>query len=292
MASKKTRSKLYLITAVHNNIVHTKKLIKNIDSQTFKPDQIIIVDDGSTDGTSQFLKKNYPKVKIIKGDGNLWWTKSLFLAIENVLKTAKNNDFILTINADCSFSKQYLKNIYQTGIDNPYAIIGSLVVDTNNRDKIWDAGAKIDWKNSAFKNAPYRYLKDIPSKKKTHDQLDTLSTKGTLYPVEVFRQIGNFNYKQLPHYHSDYEYGCRAKKHGFQLLVDFGARLFTDTKHTGIGDNISKDLNLKEKSRLLLSRRSKVNLIDTLNFIRLCCPKKYRFKNYLRFIVKIFKNFF
>ena len=258
--------------------------------QTQKPDKIVIVDDGSTDGTSSFLKDYYPSIKIINGDGNLWWTKSLFFAINEVLKTARNSDFVLTINNDCSFSKEYFKTIYQTGVANPQSIIGSLILDTNDRNKIWDAGIRINWQKLIFQNIPYKYLDQIPSNKKNHNQSDTLSTKGTLFPVAVFKQIGNFNYKRLPHYHSDYEYNCRAKKHGFNLLVDFRARLFTDTKNTGIGDHIPKNLSFQEKSKLLLSRRSKINLIDSLNFINLCCPPKYRFKNYLRLIGKIIKN--
>ena len=107
-----SKPKLYLVTAVHNNLAYTKKLLKNIDLQTQKPDKIVIVDDGSTDGTSSFLKDYYPSIKIINGDGNLWWTKSLFFAINEVLKTARNSDFVLTINNDCSFSKEYFKTIY------------------------------------------------------------------------------------------------------------------------------------------------------------------------------------
>lgn len=292
MNSKKTKSKLYLITAVHNNLAHTKKLLKDIDSQTLKPAQIIVVDDGSTDGTSQFLNEKYPAVKIIKGNGNLWWTKSLFLAVEYVLKTAKDNDYILTINADCSFSKEYLKTIYQTGVANPQSIVGSIILDANIRNKIWDAGTEINWAELTFKSIPYKYINKIPRNQKNHSQSDALSTKGTLFSIKTFKQVGNFDYKRLPHYHSDYEYSCRAKRQGFKLLVDLKARVYTDTQQTGIGDNIPKDMNIREKLRLLLSRRSKLNLVDSMNFIRLCCPKQYRFKNYLRIIGKIVQNFF
>ena len=46
--------------------------------------EVIIVDDGSTDGTSKFIKSNYPEINIIKGPGDWWWTKSMNSLIKKV----------------------------------------------------------------------------------------------------------------------------------------------------------------------------------------------------------------
>src|SRR5438270_60666 len=99
------KSKFFVLTAVHNDLEKTKKLLACIKKQTMQSFQIIIVDDGSTDETSEYLKKKWPSVTVLKGDGNLWWTGSMYLGVEYILKIARQNDFIVTLNNDCEFHK-------------------------------------------------------------------------------------------------------------------------------------------------------------------------------------------
>ena len=54
-------SRIFVVTTVHNDMEHTKKMLMSVLNQTLKPAKIIIVDDGSTDGTENFLKKNKSK---------------------------------------------------------------------------------------------------------------------------------------------------------------------------------------------------------------------------------------
>ena len=35
---------------------------------------VYLVDDASTDGTSEAIKQNFPQVNIIQGNGNLFWS--------------------------------------------------------------------------------------------------------------------------------------------------------------------------------------------------------------------------
>src|SRR4030095_5801184 len=51
-----------------------------------------------------------------------------------------------------------------------------------------------------------------------HD-VDGLSGRGTLYPVQAIRSAGLMNPRWLPHYLADYDLAVRAKKAGYRLLV-------------------------------------------------------------------------
>ena len=279
---------IFVVCGVHNNLGHTKKMLRCFIKQDYKDIKIIIIDDGSTDGTSLYLIKNHPDITLLKGDGNLWWTGAIYWGVEEALKYVEINDFILTINNDCVFNKKFIKALVDVSQINQRAIVGSLTLDINKRDIIWDGGIKIDWKRAVVYGKPLKNIAEIPGHQTIDKDIDTLTTKGTLYPVEVFNKIGNFDKINLPHYLSDYEFACRAKQAGFPLVLSYKARVYNDIARTGLGDTMPRILGYKQFWQLLFSRRSRLNIVDQFKFIQLCCPQKYLPQNYFFLIMKFF----
>lgn len=282
------RNKVFIIIPVHNRIEYTKRCLDSLEKQDYKNFEVIVVDDGSTDGTPDFLNKTYPFWTIIKGNGKLWWTKSMYLGINQALKYSKKDDFILSLNNDCYAKKDYLKNIVNDSIKYNRSIVGSLVVDAENPKKIIEAGIKIDWKRHLI-FATTDKISDLPniSSNGIVKNIDTLPGKGTLIPIEVIKSAGNFNYKRLPHYISDYEFFIRAKRSGFKLIVSLGSKLYNFSKATGTTHLKGFKSTYKEVFNVLFGRKSKLNIIDYLNFILLACPKEYLNINIKHFLGRV-----
>lgn len=264
-------SKIFILTAVHNEINDTKMLLQCVYGQTHKNFEVCLVDDGSTDGTTEFIQFNYPKVNILRGDGNLWWTGSLNLGLKEILRRSGRNDYVWIINNDCLFSKNTLNNLHNFASEHSKSIIGSLILDSKTK-KIRDNGVKIDWARMRF----------------SPGGTDALSTKGTLYPVKVFKDIGFFDAKHFPHYFSDYEFSLRAKRNGYSLIVCPGSKVYNRVERTGIG-KIPAKLSITGAFELLFSKKSKVNLLLQINMIRYVCPKEFRLRSSLFLISKIIK---
>lgn len=82
-----------------------------------KPDgyifDIYLVDDGSTDGTSDSVMDIFPDVNIIKGAGNLFWAGGMRLAWKTALKR-KEYDAFLLLNDDVVLFNDFLHNLIET----------------------------------------------------------------------------------------------------------------------------------------------------------------------------------
>lgn len=73
---------------------------------------VFLTNDGCTDGTPQAVENKYPRVKILQGNGNLFWARGMRLAWE---EAAKNDyDYYLWLNDDTFLFKDALENILST----------------------------------------------------------------------------------------------------------------------------------------------------------------------------------
>lgn len=289
-----TTKKVFAIIPVHNRIKFTKRCLESLVRQDYPNIEVVVVDDDSTDGTYEFIKKHYKDVKIIEGSGNWWWTKSMNKGIKMALLTAEPEDFVLTMNNDCFFEADYISNIVAASKENYRSVVGSYILDAENPKKVVDAGVIMDWEegNVFGVSDPIFETRSFLKDTNTVAGIDTLPGKGTLIPVEIFSKIGLLNSFLLPHYASDFEFFCRAKKKGVSLVVSKKAKIYNFSKETGSEHGgFHHQAGYSAVLNVLFSRKSKVNMFDHLFFLLLCCPRKYLFKNLKSFFQK-FLNYF
>lgn len=98
---------LSVITVNWNGLKWLDRFLDSLKKQTFKNFEIIVVDNGSTDGSIEFIKIKYPKVRIIESKNNLGFSGGNNLGI----KVAKGK-YILLINNDVWIKKDFLEKFY------------------------------------------------------------------------------------------------------------------------------------------------------------------------------------
>jgi GT2 family glycosyltransferase len=258
--------KVSILIPIYNRLNTTQKglefLYKAINHKEYLTPKlqidIIIIDDGSTDGSSQWIKSNYPDITILHGDGNLWWTGSINLGAKYVIDELKS-DYILLWNDDIEPKENYfliLQNILLESLGQEL-VIGSKVM-IMGQDKVWSNGGIFNKKLGTYLNITEQYKDN----KKVH-YCDWLPGMGTIIPTSVITKY-NLNWDQInfPHYHGDSDFCLRCKEKNIKIAVFEDLLIFNDINTTGAFQKpeLSKLING------LTSIRSSMNLKKNLKF--------------------------
>lgn len=219
-----TSVKIYVVIPVFNRIQYTDKCLQLLNFQTYNNLEIIVVDDNSTDGTKELISEKYPDVKILMGNGQLYWTGSMVLGIDYVLKKAKSTDYVFVLNNDLVFEKDLIEQFFIVAQNNPKTLIQALGSWIDDKNKIQFAGKKMNW---WIGKATFLHLdKDISVFPKDYiEKSDTLTGRGVLIPVQAFIDVGNYDRRHQQN--GDPEFTRRAAKAGYKLLVSFNCVVYS-----------------------------------------------------------------
>ena len=257
-----------ILIPVYNNLDYTKKCLANIcgnlqESDINKNFHTIVIDDGSTDGTSAWARNHYPTVTVLEGDGNLWWSGGINRGAEYAIEKL-GCSYILLWNNDIEIAPEYFKTIMQlTEEYNEDTILGSKIYANNEQTIIWSMGG---WFNPATGSFGMRnYMISENGKYNIPIEADWLTGMGTLIPANIIKQIGYWDEKNFPQYHGDTEFTYRAHSKGFRVIVDPRLVICNDVIHTGL----VHDGSFKKLIRLLNDKRSLYNVKVNLKFYRL-----------------------
>lgn len=275
---------LSVIIPVFNGINYTQKCLHklfDLKTKLGNPGEhitIVVVDDGSTDGTTQWIMQNYPSVHLIQGDGSLWWSGGINKGVHYALKTL-NSDYILWWNNDVFPREDYFEKLFSI-IENHHedVIIGSKIYVLDN-DLVWGMGGKFDPVNGT------RYMygerqKDNPALQKPVE-VDWFPGMGTTIHRSVFDTIGFLDEVNFPQYYGDSDFTLRAKAAGFRLIAFPDLVASNDNTNTGIKHNGS----YKMLYRSLTGIKSIYGVQKDFRFLR---THARSYKAYAPFVKKYF----
>jgi GT2 family glycosyltransferase len=256
-----------IVIPVHNRKKFTRECLNALRHQTRPADCLIVVDDGSTDGTSEMLEDDFPEVVIIKGDGNLYWTAAINRGIAYALN--RGCQYILTLNNDTVASPEFVEKMLMAANQRPSSLLGALDIDAISR-KPYYGGEIFNWKNSRS-----QFLLDILPADEQHGlhEVSLFPGRGLLIPGIVFETIGLFEERELPHYMADYDFTLRARRSGFHIYCNYEAKLYTYPEEGG-DHKIRKTKSVRNYFRHLFNIKGGGNLMNYTIYTLRNCPRK------------------
>src|SRR5687768_14240644 len=103
------KTKVAIVAPIHNRRDITLQCLRSLgrlDQESIEL-AIYIVDDGSSDGSYEAIRSEFPHVTVIKGNGDLWYTEGSNVAIRAAL--IHSPDYVLAINDDSVFDTNFLR---------------------------------------------------------------------------------------------------------------------------------------------------------------------------------------
>ncbi len=275
-----------VVVPCFDNLNVLKESIPSVYSDDFT---IVVFDDNSSDGTSEWLKKNYPKIIQIKGDGNNWWCGSLAKGIQKCLEN--NCNYIMSVNADVLISPDSIYKLIKTSKNYGNSVIASLVVEVNDPKVILWAGSYFKKIHSLIPIYSPKYIlkagNSIDSIGSGVYETDEVHGRGVLIPSNIIKLIGNYDYENFPHYGGDNDFSFRLKNKRIKMYIDPSCVSMAFADNTSL--NIRKKMSFKEKYvmiyRYLFERKNGEAVYVWFKLYKKHLPFKYFIQSYLFIIL-------
>jgi len=245
-----------LIVIVNYNGKHLlKKNLSSVINTDYKDFDIVVVDNNSSDGSVEYIKKNFPSVKIVESKENLGFGRGNNLGVN----TYPNYDAYLFLNNDVSVPRNWLKELVKVmKNDTKVGAVGPKVLYSkkkNGKYIVNSAGIKVDKHFMAYD----RYDKEEDNPKyDVIEEVDALMGGAFLVRRDVFEKVGGFNPKMFLYY-EDIDLSLRIRDLGYKIMYCGKSRVFHD--HMASSKKLSvRKRNIMNARNRFFSIRSRLGL--------------------------------
>lgn len=199
--------RIAVLLTCHNRRATTLDCLAALSMQCLPDDTrltVYLVDDGSTDGTATSIGERFPEVRVVRGDGSLYWCGGMRRAWSEAM--AGDYDGYLWLNDDTRLLPTAVATLLMSceeasSLGRPGIVVGSTCDPDDGR----------------LTYGGYRGLRRVEPSDEMQ-ACDTMNGNIVLVPRGVCKAMGNLS-PEFRHNSADQDYGLSARKAGFEIWV-------------------------------------------------------------------------
>lgn len=172
--------------------------------------RIVLVDDGSTDGTALSVAETFPYVTVLAGSGSLYWNGGMLLADTEAM-TRGPVDYLLWLNDDVELQPDALRSLLNAAeeLDGRSIVVGS-VRDSSTESSSYGGYVRLN------RRRPMQLSRVEPTG--SAQPVDTMNGNVVLVPTAIRQALGATDCR-FSHNMADMDYAYRARSQGWGVAL-------------------------------------------------------------------------
>ena len=212
-------TRIAVLLTCHNRCEKTQAALRALFANHLPEDTslyVVLVDDGSTDGTAAAISREFSQVEILHGDGQLFWNRGMHRAQQIAVRSSP--DFLLWLNDDTILvpdALRHLVNAYEKlRVEHGCEVmVGGATVDGSSGVLTYGGLAPISrMRKFSFRKVP---IANEPRK------CEAMNGNIVLVPRSIYECVGPLD-PAFEHALGDIDYALRVNAAGFAVFVAQG----------------------------------------------------------------------
>ena len=201
--------------------------LRTLEGQTFRDFEVLLVDNGSTDGSIALVRERFPQVKVVAMERNLFFSK----AVNEGIRLSKS-PIVVLLNNDTEVEPQWLRELVGALEQDPQAgMATSKILLASRRDTLNSAGdfytvAGVPGNRGVWETDLGQY--------DAQTQVFGACGGAAAYRRSMLEDIGLFD-EDFVGYCEDVDLSFRAQLAGYRCVFVPGARVYHHLSATGGG---------------------------------------------------------
>lgn len=200
-------------------------ILRNLPSDPALASEALVVDDGSTDGTQEWLSRAHPWVRVIRLERNRG-----FCVAANVGIAAARGRFIQVLNNDAEVTAGWIEAALEPFTDPTVGAVTPLVLVRSDPERVDSAGDSYSlagWPTKRGHGQPAERWSSRPV-----EEVFAASGSSSFFRAEALKRVGGGFDSSLVSYYEDVDLGFRLRWAGYRVMFTPHCRILHDISAT------------------------------------------------------------
>lgn len=204
----------------YNGQPHNAQCLHSVIQSQYANLEVLFVDNGSTDNSLEEVKENFPQIKILENDHNLYFAAGVNRGVVKALSLGAK--FVLILNNDTMIAPSAVKRLVATmQVDTGIGCCQPLITDWNNSDRIASAGCLVSISGRAWDAQAGQNVSNLDG---VAVEIKGATGCAMMLSREAIEEVGLFDENYVMYY-EDVDLSFRIQRAGWKVYLVPAARV-------------------------------------------------------------------